>query len=76
MKLQPFTFDIRYRPGSLHVNADVLSRMFVDDPPSRMPDAPAAIEDLSTHTSTETFGQAEGGGDVMESSPPAALQHS
>ena len=29
-------------------------------PPSGMPDAP---------TSSETFGQAEGGGDVMESSP-------
>ena len=31
-----------------------------DLPPSGMPDAP---------TSTETFGQPEGGGDVMESSP-------
>ena len=66
MKLQPFTFNIRYRPGPQNVNADVLSRLFVDHdsccdlPPSGMPDAP---------TSPETFGQAEGGGDVMESSP-------
>ena len=60
IKLQPFTFSIRYRPGSLHINADVLSRMFCEDPSSGMPDAP---------TTPETFGQAEGGGDVMESSP-------
>ena len=75
MKLQPFSFDIRYRPGSQHVNADALSRMFLDDPPSRMPDAPAAYEDLfhlsdsgmpEAPTSTETLGQLEGGGDVME----------
>ena len=64
MKLQPFTFSIRYRPGSLHINADSLSRMFYESccdlPQSGMPDAP---------TPTETFGQQEGGGDVMESSP-------
>ena len=66
IKLQPFTFTIRYRPGPLNVNADVLSRLFVDPDgccdltPSGMPDAP---------TSPETFGQLDGGGDVMESSP-------
>ena len=68
IKLQPFTFSIRYRPGSQHINADVLSRMFTDDPqeilpPSGMPEAP---------TSSETFGHTEGGGDVMESPSPAA----
>ena len=67
IKLQPFTFTIRYRPGNLHINADSLSRMFHDSccdlPQSGMPDAP---------TPTETFGQAEGGGDVMESTSLAA----
>ena len=66
-----------FRPGSQHVNADALSRMFLDDPLSRMPDAPTAYEDqfyLSTSgmpeapTSPETFGQAEGG--EMLWSPP------
>ena len=75
MKLQPFSFTVRYRPGSQHINADVLSRLFADDLSSGMPDAPTAYETLPTSgmpeapTSTETFGQAEGGGDVMESSP-------
>ena len=50
--------------------------MFTDDLPSRMPEAPTAYEDPSTlptsgmpgaPTSTETLGQPEGGGDVMES---------
>ena len=71
--LQPYTFTIRYRPGSQHVNADALSRMFLEDPPSRMPDAPAAYEDPSAISSTETFGQPEGGGgDVMGVSLPVA----
>ena len=65
MKLQPFIFDIRYRPGSQHVNADVLSRMFLDDPPSRMPEAPAAYE--GSLISLPVSPTAEGGGDVMES---------
>ena len=67
MKLQPFTFSIRYRPGSQHVNADALSRMFSADLSSGMPDAP---------TTPETFGQEDGG--EMLWSPPlsssAALQ--
>ena len=73
MKLQPFSFTVRYRPGSQHINADVLSRLFADDLSSGMPDAPTAYETLPTSgmpeapTSTETFGQPEGGGDVMES---------
>ena len=75
IKLQPFTFSIRYRPGSQHINADVMSRMFSEELSSGMPDAPTAYETLPTSempeapTSSETFGQAEGGGDVMESSP-------
>ena len=31
MKLQPYTFQIRYRPGSHNVNADVLSRLLEED---------------------------------------------
>ena len=67
MKLQPFTFDIRYRPGSQHVNADAFSRMFSDDPPSRMPEAPAAYE--GSLISLPVSPTAVGGGDVME--PPS-----
>ena len=72
MKLQPFTFDIRYRPGSQHVNADVLSRMFLEDPPSRMPEAPAAYEGTLPLPVSPTD---EGGGDVMESPTLAAAAH-
>ena len=69
MKLQPFTFDIRYRPGSQHVNADVLSRMFSDDPLSRMPEAPAVHGGPRPLPVSPTD---EGGGDVMESPTLAA----
>ena len=31
MRLQPYSFNIRYRPGPLNVNADVLSRVFEDE---------------------------------------------
>ena len=31
MQLHPYTFKIRYRPGSQNENADILSRMFEDD---------------------------------------------
>ena len=61
MKLQPFTFSVRYRPGSQHINADSLSRLFDEEPYSGMPDA---------LTSTETFGQPEGGGEMLEDISP------
>ena len=32
MKLQPFSFDIRYRPGSVNSNADALSRLVEEGP--------------------------------------------
>ena len=51
MKLQPYTFTIRYRPGALNSNADVLSRLFEEEM-----DSPAPV-----------FRQAQGGGDVMRS---------
>ena len=69
--LQQFTFSIEYKKGSLHSNADTLSRMFSEDPPSRMPDAPAAYEGLPT-VSPPVSPTAEEGGDVMESPSPAA----
>ena len=50
MKLQPFTFSVRYRPG---INADSLSRLFDEELSNGIPDVPI---------STETFGQPEGGG--------------
>ena len=31
MKLQPYTFSIRYRPGALNANADILSRLFEEE---------------------------------------------
>ena len=31
LKLQPFTFSVRYRRGSLHLNADALSRLSMED---------------------------------------------
>ena len=51
MKLQPYTFSIRYRPGGDNVNADTLSRMFGEE---KLPSL------------TTTFGQHIQGGDVME----------
>ena len=62
--LQPYTFTIRYRPGSQHINADALSRMFFEDP--------------SATALAETFGHPEGGGDVMESpsQQPSSSKHS
>ena len=55
MKLQPFAFSIRYKPGCQHINADSLSRLLDEEEevPSGMPDAPIT---------TQTFGQPEGGG--------------
>ena len=35
LKLQHFSFTIRYRPGSLHVNADTLSRLVEDEEETR-----------------------------------------
>ena len=62
MKLQPFTFSIRYKLGCQHINADSLSRLLdeEEESPSGMPDAP---------TTTQTFGQPEGGGDVRRQLP-------
>ena len=34
MRLQPYTFEIRYRPGPANENADALSRLFDEDAPS------------------------------------------
>ena len=51
LKLQPFSFSIRYKPGIQHTNADALSRLFPDDSSVSLP-----------VSSTE-----EGGGDVRRS---------
>ena len=51
LKLQPFTYSIRYRPGKDHVNADTLSRLCFEGDEISLPVSPTA----------------EGGGDVMES---------
>ena len=69
LKLQQYTFSVRYRKGSLHLNADALSRLSMEDlptpdPPSRMPEAPAAYEGTSALPVSSTD---ERGGDVMES---------
>ena len=72
--LQQFTFSIEYKKGSLNSNADTLSRMFPEDPPSRMPDAPAAYEGLSA-VSLPVSSTAEEGGDVMESPSTVAAAH-
>ena len=56
------------------LQTDTLSRMFPEDPPSRMPDAPAAYEGppaVVPPVSSTT----EGGGDVMESPSLAAAAH-
>ena len=37
LKLQPFSFRIRYRPGKEHVNADTLSRFFKEEGESSLP---------------------------------------
>ena len=42
IKLQPFTFSIRYRPGRLHINADTLSRMFCEQ--SSTPETAGQVE--------------------------------
>ena len=70
--LQQFTFSISYKKGCLNSNADILSRLFPEDPPSRMPDAPAAYEG-NPAVFLPVSPTDEGGGDVMESlSHPAA----
>ena len=70
--LQQFTFSIVYKKGSLNSNADTLSRMFPEDPPSRMPDAPAVHEGLPS-VSPPVSPTDEGGGDVMELHSHAAV---
>ena len=40
LKLQPYTFSVRYRKGSLHLNADALSRLSMEDLPT--PGLPAS----------------------------------
>ena len=68
LKLQPFFFSIKYKMDSLNSDTDTLSRRFPEDPPSRMPDAPAVQEGLSTgsHPVSST---AEGGGRCYGVSP-------
>ena len=58
MKLQPYHFNVRYRPGKLNANADVMSRLFEED-----------NDFVSPHP---VFRQQEGGGDVRMSLPQAA----
>ena len=41
LALQPYTFQIRYRPGPLNTNADVLSRLYEED--TDAPQGPSAI---------------------------------
>ena len=53
MKLQPYNFTIRYRPGAQNMNADVLSRLYDD------------AVDVSSPPPVSR--QHEGGGDVMKS---------
>ena len=53
MKLQPYNFTIRYRPGAQNLNADVLSRLYED------------AVDVSSPPPVSR--QQEGGGDVMKS---------
>ena len=69
--LQQFTFSIVYKKGCLNTNADTLSRMFPEDPTSRMPDAPADSEGCPA-VSSPVSSTAEEGGDVMESPSIAA----
>ena len=38
IQLQPFTFKVKYRKGSEHINADSLSRYFEEDDSSSLPD--------------------------------------
>ena len=59
MKLQPFSFKIRYSPGKQHVNADTLSRLF-----------DGGNEEIVALPRSST---AEGGGDVRRS-PLSAQQ--
>ena len=60
MRLQPYSFNIRYRPGPLNVNADVLSRVFEDE----------EEEKSSSHLALRTRrGGGGGGGDVMRPLP-------
>ena len=51
--LQPYSFTVRYRPGTQHVNADVLSRMHE--------------EEMDMEFSTPGLSTASVGGDVMRS---------
>ena len=57
MRLQPYTFSIRYKPGSQNCNADVLSRGFSEEKDSTLP------------LQTEKGG---GGGDVRRTLPSSS----
>ena len=54
MKLQPYHFTVRYRPGSMNSNADVMSRMFAEDE-----------EEMDLDSVPQVFRQPEGGGGEM-----------
>ena len=59
VKLQPYSFSIRYRKGALNTNADVLSRCFEEEVPAIL-----SNPSLPTHMG--------GGGDVMRSPPESS----
>ena len=66
MSLQPYAFTVRYRPGPLNVNADVLSRLFVDHEQAGGPQDFSALPGVSDSN--------KGGGRCYESTP--SQQHS
>ena len=61
MKLQPYSFSIRYRPGAMNTNADVLSRLYEDVSEEEEISLPCVSHQI----------EGGGGGDVMESPPDA-----
>ena len=60
MKLQPYSFSIRYRKGALNQNADVLSRLFEEE-------VNPSLSTPSLTTPEGGGGGGGGGGDVMRS---------